>query len=337
MRNKKKLLLNVLFFMSLIMLTYYIIFKDYSMKTILDSLKNLNYYYLFLAILFMLINFLIEALNIKLLLNSFNEKINLFKSFIYTIICFLFSAITPGGSGGQPIVIYYLSKENIKVSNSTLSYLVFLLGYNVCSLILGLVVAILNPSIFDSQLSPLFIIGSLFILVPISITLIGIFSKGLLVKILNIIVKVLKIIRIKNVDKIQERINDELKVFNNSSKYVKTHRSAFAKSFVLSIIQIFFNYSVPFFIFKAFGLSGYSLLFIIELQAILHNTSACIPLPGAVGITETAFLMIFSIIYPLHLIHGSLIVNRIISFYSFVVLGLLLFIFYRIFTKKQNN
>ena len=88
MKSRKSIILNVLFFTILILLTYYIIFKDYSLKEIFNNLKGLNYNYLLLAIIFMFLYFVLEALNIKLLLNSFKEKISLFKSTIYAFICF---------------------------------------------------------------------------------------------------------------------------------------------------------------------------------------------------------------------------------------------------------
>ena len=337
MKSRKSIILNVLFFTILILLTYYIIFKDYSLKEIFNNLKGLNYNYLLLAIIFMFLYFVLEALNIKLLLNSFKEKISLFKSTIYAFICFFFSAITPGGSGGQPIAIYYLSKENIKMSNSTLAYLIQLLGYNISALVIGLLSAALHPEVFDGRLSLIFCVGSVLILIPISLTVIGIFSKRLSNFLVNLLIKVLTKLRVKKIDTIKEKITTELEVFHNSRSYIKTHKMEFVRSVLISLAQLLTSYVVPFFIYKSFGLSGYSILFFIGLQAILHNSSASIPLPGAVGITESAFLLIYSYIYTIGLVHSSLIVTRIITFYLFVLLSLIIFIITQAISKKQND
>lgn len=337
MKNKKRMLFNILFFTGLILITYYIIFKDYSMKDIFNRILALNYNYLFIAFLFMFLYFAVEAVNIKFILNSFKESISFFKTLIYTFICFLFSAITPGGSGGQPVTIYYLSKENIKVSHSALAYLIMLFGYNVSCFILGLSFGFIYREIFDAKLLTLFIVGTLFLLVPISITVIGLFCKKLTNKLVNFIIKVLTKFKSKKVEHVRNKINEELKVFNTSSTYIKNHKKEFAKSIGMSLIQVICSYCIPFFVYKSFDLDLYTITFVFGLQAILHNCCASIPLPGAVGITETAYLMIFSIIYPVKSIHSSLIVTRFITFYIFVIISLITFIAYQSIFKKQNN
>ena len=337
MKNKKNIITNILFFTILIIVTYYIIFKDYNFKEIIYNLKELNYNYLLLAFIFMILYFFVESLNIKLILNSFKEKISIFKSFIYTLICFFFSAVTPGGSGGQPVTIYYLSKEKIKVSHSTLAYLLQLLGYNVSAIILGITFAISYNRILDKNSIILFIIGSLLILIPISLTMIGIFSKKITKFLVNLVIKILTKLKVKKVDTIKERIDKELVVFNDSSKYIMTHKKEFLRSLLLSLLQLTINYSIPYFIYRAFGLNEFDFLFILGLQAILHNATVSLPLPGAVGITETVFLMIYSSIYPPHFIHSSLLVNRLITFYLFVILSLIVFIIKETILKRQNK
>ena len=337
MKNKKKLILNILFFSCLILITYYVIFKDYSMKDILVQIKESNHNYLLLAFILMWFYFLFEAINIKLILSSFKEKLSLCKSIVFTLICFLFSAITPGGSGGQPVAIYYLSKEKIKVSHSALSYLIMLFGYNICSILLGVLFSIIYKDIFDAKLRLLFIVGTLFVMVPIALTFIGIFCKSLTNKLVNLVIKILTKFKSKKVDEFKDKIHEELKVFNDSSTYIKNHKKEFAKSFGLSLLQVICNYTIPYLIYRSFGLDLYTLVFVFALQAILHNCVASIPLPGAVGITETAFLMIYSIIYPVKLIHSSLIVTRFITFYAFLIISLITFIIYQVVHKKQNN
>ena len=66
MKNKKKLILNILFFSCLILITYYVIFKDYSMKDILDRIKESNHNYLLLAFILMWFYFLFNKYKINI-------------------------------------------------------------------------------------------------------------------------------------------------------------------------------------------------------------------------------------------------------------------------------
>lgn len=336
MKDTKRIILNALFFILLILATYYIIFKDFDMRDILNNIKNLDPKYLLLSLLFMCLYLILEGANINLILKSFKEKLSFFKAIIYSFVCFFFSAITPGGSGGQPITIFYLRQEKIKVSHSALAYLVQLFGYNVSSLLLGIISAILHPEIFQNQLLLLFIVGSIFLLIPISLTVIGIFSYPLLKKLVDLLIKIISIFKPKNLESIKEKTYEELQVFHDGSDYIKTHKLEFSKSFILSFIQVITIYTIPYFIFRSFGLDGYSVIFFIQLQAILHNATASIPLPGAVGITETVYLLIFSFVYPYNLLHSSLIVSRIFTFYIFVLISLIIFLLARALKKRQN-
>ena len=68
MKEKGKIVFNFLFFILLIFLTYYIIFRDYSIKTIISYLKDLNKIYLFIA--FFLISSNHKSKSVKLLLSA---------------------------------------------------------------------------------------------------------------------------------------------------------------------------------------------------------------------------------------------------------------------------
>ena len=166
MKDKKKLLMNFIFFSLLFIGTYYIIFKDQDIYSLVDNLKHVNLFYIFIGFLLMLCFYLLEAINVKNILKSFGEKITLKQTFNSTLIGAFFSAITPASSGGQPMQVYYLSKKDgVKVSHSTLALLIHLLGHQFSIVSIGIICALLNPIIFETKLIYLFIIGTLFNLI----------------------------------------------------------------------------------------------------------------------------------------------------------------------------
>ena len=328
MKDKKKLLFNIFIFILLIFLTYYIIFRNYDMKYVYQNIMNLDIFYLIVAFLMMFLYFVLEALNIRFILKTFNEKLPLLKAIKNIFICFFFSAVTPGGSGGQPVAIYFLSKEKVNVSHSTMAFLIELFGYNCSKVVIGLISFILLPHELRSDLKIFYIIGFAFGMVPISLTLIGIFYKKVAAKLVDIFIKILKFFNIKNIKEKETTIRDELKLFNESSSYVKKHRKEFFKSLLLSFCQVLVYYMIPFFVYKSLHLSGVTIITFVMLQAILHNSSSSIPLPGAVGITETVFLLVYGYIYTsADLLQSSLIVNRMVTFYIYVIISLIVYLF----------
>ena len=127
--DTKKIIFNGFFFIALFTITYSIIFKDKNIDTLLYNIRNLKYIYLVLGIIMTLLYFSVEAYNTKKILESFKQNISFLKSLKFTMIGFFFSSITPASSGGQPMQIYYMAKEKINVSHSTMALLINLCGY----------------------------------------------------------------------------------------------------------------------------------------------------------------------------------------------------------------
>ena len=337
MKDTKKIILNILIFALLIFFTYYFIFKDYDMKYVMENIRNLDLCFLVLAFATMFLYFVLEALNIRLILKSFNEKLSVFQAIKNVLICFFFSAITPGGSGGQPIAIYYLSKEKINVSHSTMAFLIELFGYNCSKVIIGTVSYFLLPDEISSELRLIFIIGFCFSMVPTLLTLIGIFYKKLAAKLVGLTIRILKFFKVKDMEEKEKVIREELKLFSDSSHYVKKHKKEFIKSIVLSALQVLTFYIIPFIVYKSLHLDGISILMFIACQAVIHCSASSIPIPGAVGITETVFLVIYGFIYASpDLLQSSLIVSRMVTFYVYVVVSLIVYLITLLKVEKKS-
>lgn len=337
MKDKKKTIINSIIFLLLIFITYYIIFREQDLYELYLDISKLNPFYLFLAALLMVLYFSIEAFNIKGILNALKEKITFPKALGYTLVGFFFSSITPGATGGQPMEIYYLTKEDIKASHSTMALLIHLCGAQISAVSLGIIGLILKPHILNNGLIYFFIIGSLFNTIPVTITIVGIFFPKFALKIINTIIKIMKFFKTKNIESITKKINEELEIYQESAKYIKKDKKVFIKALFIAFIQIVVYYIIPFVIYKSFGLSGKTIFDFIIIQAILHSTVCSMPLPGSVGVTETVFLLIYGLAYPNNLLQSALVINRFINFYLFVFISLIVYIIIKIRLDKKAS
>ena len=57
------------------------------------------------------------------------------------------------------------------------------------------------------------------------------------------------------------------------------------------------------------------------MQSVLYATVSGIPSPGAVGVTEAAFMGIFKNVYPEEIISSAVLLNRGINFYLFLIIS----------------
>jgi len=69
------------------------------------------------------------------------------------------------------------------------------------------------------------------------------------------------------------------------------------------------------------GLSGYSVLDMIALQAVLVVAVSSLPLPGAVGASESVFLQLSVGIFTAALAPAGVLLSRGISFYAMLLLS----------------
>ena len=104
-----------------------------------------------------------------------------------------------------------------------------------------------------------------------------------------------------------------------------------------TLIQIIIYYSIPFWIYKALGFGGENIIKLIGLQAMLYATVSGIPLPGAVGVSESGFMNIFKTIFTTETISGAMLINRGVSFYSFVIISGIVVVINLFKSKKEDK
>lgn len=298
MEKSKKMIKNLLLFILLIALTFYIILKDQDVGNIFNIIKTVDLKFVLIAIIFMAVYLILESVNLGRTLKALGEKSNIFKNFKYALIGFFFSAITPAASGGQPMQIYYMHKDKISVANSTLALLVNLCSFQIITLTFAFISVFLNTSHLNSGLVCFFIIGVSLNMSALALLLIGIFSKKLSAALIRFAEKILKKLKIKNLENKVEKLESELTKYHGSAKYFKEHRILMLKTLVTTFIQVLFYYSITYLIYCAFGLNGYNAFQLITLQSVLYATVSGIPSPGAVGVTEGGFLSLFNGVFP---------------------------------------
>lgn len=317
----KKTIRNLIVFVLLIGLTFYLIFKDQNVLEILKIALSVKKRYILVAIIAMCLYLLGETINITRILKELGEKSTFLRNIKYTLIGFFFSSITPAASGGQPMEIYYMHKEKIAVANSTLALLVHLTSFQIVTITLGIISTVLHFEIVKSGLIYLVIIGILLNSSALALLAISIFSKRLSKGLINFAVKVLKFFKISNIEKKQESLEKELEKYQESAVYIKEHKKLMIKTLATTFVQIIIYYSIPYWVYLAFGFTSYNFFQIVTLQAMLYATVSGIPSPGAVGVSEGAFIEIFKGVFPTAMINSAILLNRGASFYLFVIIS----------------
>ena len=333
----KKLIRNLLFFALLVVLSFSIIFRNQDLSNLLRLVTSVNGNYVLIGVLMMFGYFLMESYNVKCILNSLGEKLSLPSALKFTLIGFFFSAITPAASGGQPMEIYYMSKENIRSSKSALALLMQICCFQIVTISLGILCALIYPSVLTSDIRWLYVLGISINIVALSIMLICIFSKKLTSIIVNFTLKIIKIFIPKKIEEKKEQITKEVEMYQESAQFIKDNKDEFRRAIRRVLIQVLLYYTIPFFVFRSFGLSGYNIVQMMLMQAILYSTVSSLPLPGAIGVSEAVFISIFNGAFGEELIHSAMLLNRGINFYLFVLLSINVVVINDLIVKRKER
>ncbi|WP_195988644.1 lysylphosphatidylglycerol synthase transmembrane domain-containing protein [Clostridium sp. D53t1_180928_C8] len=335
----KEILRSSILFVGLIAITFFILFKDNSIGNIIESLKNVNLMYVFLGMVCMFLFICCEGINIRRMLKLFNYDISILKGLKYSFIGFFFSSITPSASGGQPMQVYYMSKDDIKISHSSLILLIELASFQFVTISIAIMSFIINYDFIislNTGIKVLIFCGIIFNFIMFCFIVLAIFSKTFISKIVSIFFKIASKIKFINSIKLRHVVDKEVKQYQESALFIKNNKSVIFKVVLTAFAQICFMYSVTFFVYKAFNLSTFSFFTVFSMQSILFITVSAIPLPGSVGSSESGFLTLFKTLFPANTLSSAMLLSRGISFYSFVIISGLIVLFIKVSKKKGN-
>ena len=307
------------------LLTFRLLFKGQELSDIIKDLKNADDIWL-LAGLGLTFCFVAgESCIIHFLLRVCRQKVKLTSCLKYSFIGFFFSYITPSSSGGQPAQMYYMKKDG--VGFSSLIMLLVTIAYKSVLVILGLILLIFNFDAISEHgdrlaflitlgfvLNIAFIAGLAFIVARPD------WARRAGITILNKLTD-WKIVKEKNHEKLVEKINRICDTYVIGSKYVKENAVTVAKVFVMTLMQRLCLFAVTWVIYKSYGLSGVSLYDIVTMQVMIAIAVEMLPLPGAAGVTEGSFMLVFGAIFGEGYVKPALLLSRGLTFYAVLIVG----------------
>ena len=319
--NRKRIF-GMLFFVLLIAVTFFLIFKNENSDEIFKVISEVNLWSIAAGALCMLICVACEGECDRIICKSLGSDISRIKAFTYACTDYYFSAVTPSATGGQPAMAYYMSKDGIPLSKSCIALLLTLIEYMAALLVLGVAAFFLHMD---------FVCGNTLILVMLCIgvvlgfsvilgSLVAMYSKSIVYRIGEWFIRLMAGLRIcRRPKKKLESFKRQVAEYKTGAQYIKEHHGVSVRVFLLCILQRILFFMVTYCVYRGMGLRGSSMIDIITLQALLMLCVTSLPLPGAVGAAEGMFLVIFSQVIPPELITSAMLLTRGINFYFCVI------------------
>lgn len=332
--NKKNLeIIYGLVILVILVIVLYFSLRN-NMGEILVLIKNISLPFLLLAIILFICYRIIVGLSIYFLVGNSEEKIPLYKSLQLSFIIVLFNGITPFASGGQPMSVYYLHKENISVPKATNIILQNFIMYQTSLILIGITTILynhFNPIFpYNSLMRRLVVFGFLINFGIWLVTFLLAFGKKKVTILLEKIIMFLSRIKlIKDTDKYLKKIDDLSNKFYGSAINLLNNKKLLIKEIGINILGLLCLYSIPYFLAKGFYIDNLNLWYMIVSTSYVMIMGSFVPTPGGTGGIEYGFMYFFNYLIKGNVLSALMLVWRFITYYGGMIIGGICLLFYR--------
>ena len=321
----RKTLVQISTLAVLMFVTYYLIMRDRDFHQVMRVLEDSSKFWLIVAFLFMGVYVFCGGWCIRVLMKPLGRHVSVWRCFKYSLIEIYFSAITPSNTGGQPMQLIYMSRDGMPKADSTVVLIAVTVLYKAAFLIITALLFLLGIGYISGPISSVWflaVLGTALNVALIVFLLILLFNRRLTDVFIKGSIRLLgKMHIVKDVPGKLAEFEEKLSNYHRCAGFFMTHKMVVLKAFGVLTLQRFALLSITLWVYFSLGVRGYTVLEILATQCLLNLCVDLMPLPGAVGISETVFLMLFTPIFTEAKITTAVLLSRGISFYVLVVVA----------------
>ena len=278
------------------------------------------------AVLCMVFYWLGETLTVHVLLKKHFADQKFGDTLCLTMGGLYFGAITPFSSGCQPFQAYYLSKKGRDVGVAASVLLTKFIVYQCALVSLGTVLLCLRWQFFRAAVPGFYrlVLAGYAINLAILVVLffLGLF-RGLSDNICRFFIKLgAKLRLVKKPEETLAKAEDALEMFHQTFRNMRKNVPVLLLAFVCSVLELCAFFSISYFVYRAFGLTGTDLITIVAAQSFVLVIASIVPIPGAEIGAEESYYYLFRNFYPeAGQVKIALVIWRLISYYLTLIVG----------------
>ena len=331
----KNMLLQILTLLILMGVTFYLILRGKDLHSIWQAVVDAKKGWIIFAAVCMVGYIFFAGYPIRIFMSGRRRKVSIGRCFEYAFTEFYFSAITPSSTGGQPVQLMTMIHDGYSGSDSTVVLMAMAILYKMAFLVLCVLMFFLSFGRMGRQIAEvqfLAILGLVLHLVLIFFLLAALYSQKIVRGVARFGLKILgKLHIVKDLSGALRKLDETLDNYHDCAAFFKDNPKLVLKSGVVLAVQRLCQAIVPYCIYRAFGLHYFTLFEVLATQLLINLCCDMMPLPGAVGISETVFLLLFGPIFSEPKVYTAVLLCRGISFYFMVVVSAIAVIAFRLF------
>lgn len=325
-KGKNNYFLNIILILLISGATIYFTMGKSLGKSI-NAILKADYTYILLALGLMIIYFILDGWNLYIF-GKLKKKTYTYKQgFINAISGIFFNGITPFSSGGQFAQVYIFNRQGINPTNSASILLMAFIVYQTVLVFFTAVILLFTFSYYTriySGFYSLVFLGFIINFIVISGLFLGARSKRFQNFITNNLLKILaKIHIVKDYEGTKFKMITHLHNFRKELNVLLKNKTVLLKSTIFNFGKLILIYATPYFCALAIGmhLDFKYLIIFIQISSFIFMITAFVPIPGASGGSEGAFLLLFAPFLNSVQLTTVLLIWRFITYYFGLLLG----------------
>lgn len=306
-------------FLLLAALTLWVIGKETDPKQILDAVTGANKLWLLAAVAASALFLCCEGRNLTRLLRASGcQAVRIGKGLHYACVGFFFSAVTPSASGGQPMQLYSMHRDGIDLANGSLALLGELLSFQLVSAALAAGGFLLQRQFLAEQLGrgQYLLLGGMGLnLTAAAFLLLLLLRPGAVRRLSGLIVKLISRFSRKQGQRAEVALGVQLAEYEGGAVQLRQSPVLIVRTLMTTLLQLTAMYGSTYLVYRAMGFGDWGFPQVMALQAVLSVSVSVLPLPGAVGVSEGVFLLLFRAVMPGKAVRVFMVLSRTVSFY----------------------
>ena len=316
-----------------------IAFLDPGVKDVVNVLPQINFIWIVVAIGLVLLYWVSDALILHHITTYVYGKMNFLISLRVGILGLYYGALTPFATGGQPMQVMYMKRDKIPVGTGTCIVCIKFFLYELALCTFYIVAMATNGTHFYNDYNGVFwftTLGFIINFVGLSFILLVLVKTELARRMVNWIIRLLGRIKIlKHAEKTVRNVSITIDDYVEAAKYIGKNKFKIFLSYLLSMINFIFLFSIPYLICVAFGHTNAPYVELVTLMSFLYLAVAFMPTPGAAGASEGGFYLFFSNYFSN--IFLPMVIWRFLTYYLVLFTGSIWIVIEEVFVMRHKD
>jgi len=336
MEKQKKIWLNIILVIVILLTMITIVSSMNDMQAVLSLMGTLDIPFFLLALLLGLISFILMSLSSQFVLTALNKDLPFSIGFLIQATEPFFNGITPFSSGAQPFQLYYYHKHKVDPNHATSVIVVNFILFQITSVLLSTIGLIAFwQDIYNAMGG-----NMTFIVIGYTINtaiLVGLFLVAYIKKAYRLFEKLFSFFqKFKLTNKLATNLHEKtfgfVTKFQQGVQFLFTKKRVFILGALFKLLSLITLYSTTIFIVVSLGfeINLNDNIYIVVAGILATTTMMFVPLPGASGGTEAAFVGLMSVLFITGINASSavtiMLLWRVATYYFGMLYGLIAYL-----------